>query len=173
MKTKTILSIFFMITFFSVKAQFNMGLNGEFSIPTKDIGVIINFTTGGELFAAYTINNSIDFNIAYSYSYFNSGAIEFQSLSGLSSNIKYYITKKDKRLYLGFGAGKYNMKFEVMQGQGTQEFNGWGIKPTIGMIFKTNFLKNLYINSSLSYFKVFDEINLKMFSFNLGVVYYI
>lgn len=173
MKSKTVLCIFFIISFTSVNAQFNAGLNGEFSVPTKDIGTIINFSSGGELFVGYTLNNILNFNLAYSYSYFNSQVIEFQSISGFSANVKLFITQADNRFYLGFGTGKYNMKFEGLAGYGTQNYVGWGIKPTVGMLFKAGFLENLSFNSSLSYLSYFEEINQDMISLNFGVVYYL
>ena len=173
MKTKIISVVFFMAISISANAQFNVGLNGEFSVPTKDIGAIINFSTGGELFVGYKINDRIDFNLAYSYSYFKTMAIESQNISGLSLNVKYFLTRKGNRFYLGFGTGKYNMNVVVMPGQESLEFKGWGIKPAVGMLLKAGFLENLYFNSSLSYLSYFKDINQNMFSLNLGVVYYL
>ncbi|OQY03924.1 MAG: hypothetical protein B6I20_04090 [Bacteroidetes bacterium 4572_117] len=131
MNTKTILSILFIITLFSAKAQINAGLGGTFSYPIKDFNGLTNYSLAGEIGLGYTFKQQIDVDIAYSHYLVNSNISNKHKIYAYSTNIKYYFTKTNIRPYINLGFGKYYMEYVDVFGFDIKKFDDFGINPGV------------------------------------------
>ncbi|MCK4662329.1 MAG: hypothetical protein KAT68_05655 [Bacteroidales bacterium] len=176
MNIKKLFILFSIILFVhTIKAQINTGINGIIVLPVPENKTTVSEIScgaGGVYYLGYTLKERLDINFEYSYLFIYSTIIYQYRISSISSNLKFFLSKKSLRPFLNFGAGYYFKRFDQPFTDKDYKERSFGIKPSIGILSETNRYKNLFINSSISYIRTFNEYPIELFSFNLGFIYY-
>lgn len=171
MKKIFIIILLCFATFSLVKAQLYTGINGKTGFSLKKINPS-SFEIGSEFIIGYSFNQKLDFDLSISKSWFpNSALIDYKQLV-INANCKYIFLENTIRPYVGLGGGFFQELYPSWTGEESLKMNGIGIKPSVGILFKTNFLDGLYINTEISYTEVIMDNPFGQFGLNLGLKYY-
>ncbi|MBE9467639.1 MAG: hypothetical protein IMY72_04865 [Bacteroidetes bacterium] len=180
MKKIFLISTIIFLTAFSVKSQFFIGTTGELLAPTSKFQDEIGYGAGWNFLLGYSINKKIDVDLKYSQLFFPNTFYDKYRISSISSSIKYFFNLKNCRPYLSIGAGYYLKKFDLFFSLKYEE-KSLRICPSIGILADSKILKNLFVNTSLTYIKSVHIISQNMdyhskkidlFNFNVGLLYF-
>jgi outer membrane protein W len=92
-------------------------------------------------------------------------------INHLTTRVKYSFLIKNIRPYIGIGVGYFQKKYDMPFSESYSE-KGLGLNPSIGVIFNSNIAENLFFNTNISYYKVYTDHALDLYSFNIGLLYY-
>ena len=180
MKKIFLISTIIFLTAFSVKSQIFIETTGELLSPVSKFKDEVNYGAGGNFLFGYSINQKFDVDFEYSHLFFPNTFFNKYRISSYSSSIKYFFNLKNCRPYLSIGAGYYLKKIDLILSQKYEE-KSLGICPSIGILTDSKILKNLFVNTSLTYIKTlhiisqdvtFSSKQIELINFNVGFLYF-
>lgn len=150
MKKFLFLLVFLCVQIF-VHAQFNVGGNAILQIPQGDFKNFSKLHYGGSVSVGYTFDQRIDLSFVYTrYGYTISR--DFYNLDSKTAEAKFFFLKGITRPYIGCGVGLITEIFEL-EPFPRQIENSWGVEPKIGVLFDSKTLRNLFVDTSLSWLR--------------------
>ncbi len=168
MKKIILISAFLFISSFSF-SQMYTGFNANYVFsPTSseiDGGLGLNVLLG------YSFQKRLDIDLSYNNLWISSMISDNYQINHLTTRVKYSFLIKKVRPYLGIGIGYFQKKFDMPFNDSYNE-KGLGINPSIGIIFNSNIMQNMFFNTKISYYKIFTAHAINIFSVNFGLLYY-
>jgi len=168
MKKFFITTIILFVSIGFTNAQFFTGVNTIFAYPLNNN--FIDFGIGSKVEVGYSINKNIDFNIAAGNFWFFgpvSHKMRFVKVKG-----KYNLLNKKITPFIGFSSGYFQERFDSPFGGVITTDFAVGVQPSVGAKIELEFVKRVFVNTELSYLKVFSIEELNIINFNLGLLYY-
>jgi len=139
----------------SLSAQFQVGVNGSFEIAVAKTGGVRTYLTGPGLDIFYILpQEKIVLGLGWQYRWMLAWPNNPTITSYNASFRLYPFTKKQIRPYLEMGVGYYTSK-EVLtisnESTLTIKQDGIAVKPSLGVTFPNNLIKNTFIDLSTFY----------------------
>lgn len=171
MKKLVSIAAFILIQFLG-HAQFNVGANINLQLPQKDYKIMSTFGYGGSVSMGYNFKQTVDLSFVYSiFDY--TGMIKGLCLNSKTAELKFFLLKKTIRPYIGCGAGMYQ-KVNKISSTIIVVKNDWGLEPKIGLLLDSKILTDLFVDTSVSYFKTKIKHNTpEAFNLSIGLMYMI
>lgn len=139
----------------SLSAQFQVGVNGSFEVAVAKTGGVRTYLTGPGLDISYILpQEKIVLGLGWQYRWMLAWSNN-PTITSYNAYFRLYpFTKKQIRPYLEMGVGYYKSKEVIDFGGGSSlPFNedGIAVKPSLGVTFPNNLIKNTFIDLSTFY----------------------
>ena len=167
--------ILFLLAFLCVQtfsqAQFNVGANGILQFLQGDFKQETPLAYGGSVSVGYTFDQRVDLSLVYTTYMYNSRQ-EF-GLNSKTVEAKFFFLKENTRPYIGCGVGLFSKSITTGNLPVYKE-NVWGFEPKAGVLLDSKILKNLFVDTSVSFMYANTKFNSpKAFNLAAGLKYMI
>jgi opacity protein-like surface antigen len=150
------------------EAQLYTGLNAKMAIPVQHEENVSRYGGGGGILIGYSFHPNADIQMGVNNSWFNSIAEGYQIRSALA-NVRYYLFRSFVNPYVGIGGGYFHSRIETPLTPLTE--NAPGIIPALGILFNTHIHENLFVDTEISYNKIFFDKEIDLLQLNIGIRY--